>query len=180
MPDFQTLDKIADAFNPAIGLAWIFGHVWLLIVGPRKSALARFALAIAATVWAYALMAIKNAVDLQDLVGLSYSTHSGVTAAFVLAYWLVGKRIGAAVTVLALLYGALILHQGYHTPLEVIASAAAVTLPGLAAWAVIRRAAPGLARHASSTTRRKWIVSSSTSVAAHDLNGEPITCAPCG
>lgn len=129
MPSFELLDKVADAYTPLLGVAWLALIGQSAIFRQWRRAFWRLVLGLSALVIAYSFMWADNAFLWWPSVGLDYSTHSAVALALAAAIGASspGLRLPVAATVLA--YFLLMLHQQYHTVADIVSTSAAVAAP---------------------------------------------------
>src|SRR5262247_1860042 len=129
MPSYQTLDAIADAYNPALLALSVVFFACGLIRAQWRVALARFhALAVVALL-VYGFMFLDRRLGLWDAAGLDYSTHTALALSLVLFLSFCAPRwrplwIGSLVC-----YALLMLYQRYHSLADILATAIAVGVP---------------------------------------------------
>lgn len=128
--DYETLDKIADAYTPLLLIIFLTGFcirlkqawpVYLL----AATYMFRFLLLIA---FSYGLMFLDNSLGIWPAIGLDYSTHTAVALALVIclvdvfpkARWL---SIGSMFA-----YVGLMLYQQYHSLLDILSTGIIVWL----------------------------------------------------
>ncbi|HEX9998803.1 MAG TPA: hypothetical protein VGB45_16835 [Abditibacterium sp.] len=122
--NYQQLDKIADVFNPLLILALILAS-FKLIKGAPWTFLFRSALAVILS------QQIAKFIQKRDGFGLGDdfpSTHFAVALALWVCFWLLSRKGGAIIALAVVFYGALMLFQRYHTPLEMAGAVFAVPL----------------------------------------------------
>lgn len=140
MPDYATLDAIADAHNPMLGLVWAILVAQALARRAWHVAIARIATGAAALVVAYGLMGIDAATGLWAHAGLDASTHVAVAVAMITWFAVASRGAGAFTLATFALYVPLMLHQRYHSAGDILTTAlatAAVMLP--LAWGLRHR-----------------------------------------
>jgi hypothetical protein len=138
MLNYQTLDAIADAVNPVMGVVALL-FPWLRPSLRVQRALIMDLLTLAAVGLAYAVMAVDASVGLWGRLGLDYSTHAAVYIAIASALWQyggVGRLLGSIVGVA---YAALMLWQKYHAVLDIVATAAVMLSLLMLFWWLIGR-----------------------------------------
>lgn len=133
MLNHQTLDAIADAVNPVMGvLALLFP--WLRPPVCVRRALILDVFTLAAVGLAYAVRAADAAFGLWGGLGLDYSTHTAVYVAIASGLWQhggAGRVLGAIVGVA---YAALMLWQKYHAVLDIVTAAAVMLALLMVFW----------------------------------------------
>ena len=120
--NYAQLDHIADAVNPLLGVAVVGAALWLL----RARAWEFLLRAVVAT-----LIVQQGAKIVQHLgwLGPKFpSTHFAVALCLATFLALLNKKIIPVVIAIAVAYGALMLWQGYHTPLEMLGALYAIPL----------------------------------------------------
>ena len=145
MTRYELLDRLADAYVPALGLVWLGACVLSgLRHGPRAG-LARLFLGLGAMVFAYGLMWLDARFGFWPRFGLDYSTHAAVALAFATAIMPNWRRARWPVAVSLVAYVLLMLVQRYHTVADIASTTAVLALPlaGLAAWLGGRTMPPG-------------------------------------
>ena len=130
--DYESWDRIADAVNPTVGVITLALSLAVRRPGnpPRW---AQLLLTLAAVASVYVIGWIDAQLGLWASAGLDYSGHTAVHVAIVVSLWMIDRRAGMAGTVIALLYGALMLYQKYHSFGD-IATTAVVIAP--LAWGI--------------------------------------------
>ena len=129
MPSYETLDAIADSYNPALLALSVACLVHSLFRARWQLSLARFhALAVIAF-FVYGLMFLDRRLDIWDSAGLDYSTHTALALSLVLFLYFCARRwaplwIGSLVC-----YVILMLYQRYHSLADVLTTAIAVGVP---------------------------------------------------
>ena len=132
MPSFKTLDCIADAHNPVLGLLWIALVLRAFASRRWRTGAWRALFGLYALVVAYGMEQVDIATGAWPRLGLDYSTHTAVAVAMV-ATLLATSRIGGWLAVVSFaLYAPLMLHQGYHGVGDILSTTlvvGALTLP---------------------------------------------------
>jgi len=130
MPDYATLDSIADSYNPLllalslifIGAAYFKGRLktgnWRLI-----------GLAAVVTV-AYGLMFADKRYGIWSNFGLDYSTHSATSLGMVvfMSYFTDRRPVRIGLGASFILYALLMLYQRYHSLLDILTTGSVVVL----------------------------------------------------
>lgn len=129
MLTYAQLDHVADAYNPLLGMIWLFLVARPLLRSQWSASFGRFALGLSCLLIAYGLMLLDHALSLWPFVGLDYSTHTAVAVAFAVAIISCspGSRIAVAASLLA--YFGLMLYQQYHTVLDIFSTLLVVAGP---------------------------------------------------
>jgi hypothetical protein len=122
MLNYQTLDAIADAVNPAMGVLAL-AFPWVRPPLRAQRALLMDLLTLLAVGIPYAVRAVDASFEVWGRLGLDYSTHTAVYVAIASALWQhgrVGRLLGVIVGVA---YAALMLWQRYHSVLDIVTTA---------------------------------------------------------
>lgn len=126
MPSYETLDNIADAYNPVLFALSLIYAVFYFRRGDRLAGLK----GILGLFICYFILWLDNQLRIWPQFALDYSTHTAVAFAF--TYFLLHKRdknnsfsICLAVSLLA--YFALMLYQQYHTLLDILSTLLIIT-----------------------------------------------------
>ena len=129
MLSYQTLDAIADAYNPLlalIALTFIMKSVFQLqwkVSGIRLMAFIMIAIV------AYGLMFLDHQYHLWHYWGLDYSTHTAVALGLVLLLSFISPRFVMLWMISFLGYALLMLYQRYHTVSDILTTGIAVSTP---------------------------------------------------
>lgn len=141
MPDYETLDRIADAHNPLLGLLWLALVLRALLSRRRRTAAVRALFGAYSLLVAYGLEQADIAAGLWPRLGLDYSTHTAVAVALVATLLATTRLIGLLALASFAAYVPLMIHQGYHGPGDVLTTTLAVALFVAApAWRMRRTA----------------------------------------
>ncbi len=129
MLSYETLDAIADSYNPSLAvISLVFIAVSLFKSQWRQAGL-RFAGFAMIAVIAYSLMLLDSRLNIWPAFGLDYSTHTAVALGLVLflsftiprfVYFWFGSLVG---------YALLMLYQRYHTVSDIVMTGIAVGIP---------------------------------------------------
>ena len=139
MPDYATLDAIADAHNPMLGLVWAALVLQALVARAWTIAGGRLALGLVALAVAYGLMALDAATGLWARFGLDASTHVAVAVAMIAWFAVASRAAGLFTFATFALYVPLMLYQRYHSAGDIATTALATALPMLPlAWGARR------------------------------------------
>ncbi len=125
MLSFETIDMLADAYNPVLFLGYLIFSVIYWRSGDRAAVLK----GLAGLILAYVLMGIDNRARIWESVGLDYSTHTAVALALVIfhvhkRYWRSAAALAIATSLLV--YFAVMVYQRYHTVMDIVTTAAIV------------------------------------------------------
>lgn len=128
--DYETLDKIADAYTPLLLAIFLIGvGVQLKQSWPNYLRAARyifrFLLLIA---FSYGLMFVDNSVGIWLAIGLDYSTHTAIALALVICLVEIFPRFRWLSIGSLLLYMGLMLYQQYHSLLDIVSTGVIVLL----------------------------------------------------
>jgi hypothetical protein len=129
VPSYETLDAIADAYNPLLAL------VSLLLIAARvfkaKWKLAGVGMAGFMTVAlvAYGLMFLDRHLGIWPAFGLDYSTHTATALGLVILLSIEARRLATLWSISFICYVLLMLYQRYHTVADVVTTAVAVSFP---------------------------------------------------
>lgn len=138
MLNYQTLDAIADAVNPVMGVLAL-AVPWMRAPVRARRALLMDLLTLAAVGLAYAVMAIDISLESWARLGLDYSTHAAVYTAIASSLWQhsgVARLTGVMVGVV---YAALMLWQKYHSLMDIVSTVLVLVLVLTAFWWPLRR-----------------------------------------
>jgi hypothetical protein len=126
--------------NPTLGVITLAASLAIRRPGnpPRW---AQLLLTLAAVASVYAFEWIEAPFGLWPSAGLDFSVHTGVHVAIVVSLWMIDRRAGMAATVIALLYGALMIHQEYHSLADVATTALVIAPLTWGIWWAGRRLA---------------------------------------
>lgn len=147
IPSYETLDLIADAYNPTLLLCAIACGLYTTIRtgGSRKllNGLGQASDLIILLVLVYGMLILDNAIGIWAQWGLDYSTHTAFAAAMCFALWQCSERAAKPalrwVWPLSLVvYLGLMHYQQYHTWGDML-----VTLMYIGAAIMIIRNLPG-------------------------------------
>jgi hypothetical protein len=139
MLSYETLDRIADAHNPLLGLLWITLVMRALASRRWRTGAYRALTGLYTLVVAYGMEHVDIATGTWPRLGLDYSTHTAVAMAMVATLWAISRVGGWLAVATFALYVPLMLHQGYHGPGDILTTTLAVgalTFP--LAWRVRR------------------------------------------
>lgn len=129
MPSYETLDAIADAYNPLLAL------VSLLLIAARvftarwRQAGVGLAGFVAVALVAYGLMVLDHRLGIWPAFGLDYSTHTATAFGLVILLSIEARRLAALWSLSFVGYVLLMLYQRYHTVSDVVTTAVVVGFP---------------------------------------------------
>lgn len=132
MLSYETLDWIADAHNPLLGLVWITLVVRAFGARRWRTGAYRAGFGLYTLVVAYGMEYVDIATGAWPRLGLDYSTHTAVAVAMLATLWATSRVGGWLAVVTFASYVPLMLHQGYHGPGDILSTTFAVgalTLP---------------------------------------------------
>lgn len=131
MPSYETLDLIADAFNPFLLLCIFILAAYDCFKTQLKLRCglhAAIALLIV-LVLVYGMLALDNHLSIWPRLGLDYSTHTAFAAGMCFLLWRRSRGISRyAWPVSLLVYCALMRYQQYHTWSDMITTLAYMVL----------------------------------------------------
>ncbi len=128
--DYETLDKIADSYIPALAIIAFFATALVASGSQNRVKIAFFRLLFLSFFLgvAYGFMFLDNAYHIWQKLGLDYSTHTAVS--FVLVMYLgllIPKSLLFWSTSLIFYYG-LMLYQEYHTLTDILSTAVVLVI----------------------------------------------------
>lgn len=116
---YEVLDSIADSYNPLLFLGYIIFSALYWRAGDRLAALRGFC----GIVVAYVFMFIDKTWQLWSSVGLDYSTHSAVALALIVFHIhkrSIKSRPAILLSISLVIYCILVVHQQYHSAMDVV------------------------------------------------------------
>lgn len=141
MLSYETLDKIADSYNPVLAFITI-GFIGMALFKKQwRLFLTRLLSFIAIVLVAYGLMFLDVSKNIWGAVGLDYSTHTAVAIGFV-AFLVINassRKISAVWIFSFLSYALLMRYQRYHTFADIVTTALAVSMPLIPALLYLSR-----------------------------------------
>jgi hypothetical protein len=132
MLSYETLDRIADAHNPLLGLVWIALVLRALAARRWRTGAWRALIGLYTLVVAYGMEYVDIATGAWPALGLDYSTHTAVAVAMLATLAAISRVGGWVAAATFALYVPLMLHQGYHGPGDILSTTlvvGALTLP---------------------------------------------------
>jgi hypothetical protein len=136
--DYASWDRIADAVNPMLGVITLALSLAIRRAGspPRW---AQLLLTLTAVAGIYAVGWLDARFALWAAAGADYSTHTAVCVALVVSLYMIDWRLGVAGTVIAVLYGMLMLTQKYHSPADMGSTMLVIAPLAFGIWILGRR-----------------------------------------
>jgi uncharacterized membrane protein (UPF0136 family) len=139
VPSYETLDAIADAYNPALAI------ITLLLIATRMfraqwraAGLGMVAFAVVAGI-SFGLMFVDRWLKIWPAFGLDYSTHTATSLGLVMLLSYESRKLMPLWLVSFLCYLLLMLYQRYHSVADMVTTAVVVGLPmGLGMAALYR------------------------------------------
>ena len=129
MPSFETLDAIADAYNPLLAC------ISLLVIAARlfRAQWKRTGLGVAGfggvAAVAYGLMFLDRYLNLWPALGLDYSTHTATALGLVILLSFEARKLVPLWVGSLACYVLLMLYQRYHTVTDIMTTAIVVGIP---------------------------------------------------
>ncbi|MEA3373125.1 MAG: hypothetical protein U9Q62_05465 [Campylobacterota bacterium] len=115
MPDYATLDIIADAYNPILLLLTLYATAASICMKQWRLAGTKVLLILIGAIIAYGWMLVDSHYGIWPSMGMDYSTHTATASVMAIFLFFFLKKIRAAVVVSLILYIYLMLYQEYHT-----------------------------------------------------------------
>lgn len=128
-PRWPSIDPVADAVNPALGVLLLGVVIAAWRAGRRREAFGLPITLVLCLSVAYGLAYLDRALGVFPLFGLDFSTHGAVHLAAWAALLVWHPRRWPWAFAVTLAYHALMAVQGYHTTYDLLATAAVVGLP---------------------------------------------------
>jgi hypothetical protein len=138
MPNYETLDRIADAINPILGVLALVVP-WLRPYSMRRAPWAQIAATLMGVALAYVWQAIDAQLNLWSTLSLDYSTHTAVCTVLGLALWQLGGRWRIFTAAVGVTYATLMVYQRYHTAADIATTMAVVLPTALVPWRLLAR-----------------------------------------
>ena len=126
MPDYETLDTIADAYTPLLAFAALAVLVPALLARQWREVGARMASLAAGALVAYGLMFLDDRLRLWPAAGLDYSTHTAVALVLGMFLSVHSRRMRPACWASLSAYALLMVYQGYHSAADILTTAVVV------------------------------------------------------
>lgn len=128
MLDYQTLDTIADAYIPALGVASIIIISKTATIPNWPLFRTHAAITLCGLLIAYGLMLTDNQLQLWPRFGLDYSTHTAVAFILVIFLSTTARKYRLAWMGSLISYVLLMLYQEYHSLADIVTTALAVSI----------------------------------------------------
>ncbi len=129
MPDYETLDTIADAYIPVLALYSVFVIAISAMRSRWRTAALRLLTILIFAAVAYGFMFIDSWLGLWPAFGLDYSTHTAVSLVLVIFLSVTNKKLAVFWLVSFIAYVLLMLYQRYHTLADIVSTAVVVIVP---------------------------------------------------
>lgn len=126
--NYETLDTIADAYVPLLGVICIVLIAQRALVTDWAQARKGILLLIHGLIVTYGLMLLDNQLGLWPAAGLDYSTHTAIAITLVLVAFLLMPSLSWPLFSSLVGYGLLMLYQNYHTLADLLTTGAVVSL----------------------------------------------------
>lgn len=143
MPSYETLDAIADSYNPLL-LVISIGVIGIALYTRRWRLASMMALTIVVgAAIAYGVEYFDRALQIWSRFGLDYSTHTATAVVLVVFLSMNARRLIVLWIGSLLAYFSLMLYQRYHTVGDILTTLLAVLVPVmLSTWYLRARAMP--------------------------------------
>jgi hypothetical protein len=139
MLSYETLDAIADAYNPLLALIALAFIARSLFQSQWKVSGIRLMAFIMIAIVAYGLMFLDHQYHLWGYWELDYSTHSAVALGLVLLLSFISPRFVMLWTISFVGYALLMLYQRYHTVPDILTTGIVVSIPTILALKGLQR-----------------------------------------
>ena len=120
MLDYQTLDTIADAYTPLLGLIALACLAKSVFQAKWKLLATQTALLVAGIVLVYGQQYIDEQLHLWSSISLDYSTHTAIALILNIYILVLIKKYWLAIFAVFVLYLLLMLYQGYHGVADIV------------------------------------------------------------
>lgn len=130
---YETLDAIADAYTPLLLILFLIGlGVNLYQCWPDyRASVLHFGFLLMLLIASYGLMFIDKALGLWPAFGSDYSTHTAVALSLVFALCVLAPRPAKWIASSMFAYAGLMVYQQYHSVLDIVSTAAVISLLAL-------------------------------------------------
>lgn len=127
---YDTLDTIADAYTPLLLILFLIGlGVKLYLCWPNyRESVLHFGFLFLLLIVSYGLMFIDNSFGLWPAFGSDYSTHTAVALSLVFALCVLTPRHTKWIAGSMFAYAALMVYQRYHSVVDIVSTAAVISL----------------------------------------------------
>jgi hypothetical protein len=131
--DFETLDKIADSYIPALAAVFFFTLAFRAMrkPGERRGLLRVFLFFAGMLGVSYGIKFLDRVWHLWASVGLDYSTHTAVALTVVMSLCAVARKFWIMIVASLVLYALLMVYQKYHTPADIVSTVIPLALVAL-------------------------------------------------
>lgn len=136
---YDTLDTIADAYIPLLLILFLMGlGVRLYRCWPNyRETVLHFVFLLLLLILSYGLMFIDTALGLWPTFGSDYSTHTAVSLSLALTLCVFTPRQKKWITGSMFVYAVLMVYQQYHSVLDIVSTATAISLFALLFFRVV-------------------------------------------
>jgi hypothetical protein len=136
MPNYETLDRVADSYIPLLAIVSLGSIVVAAVKAEWRMAGLRLLTIGALLAIAYGLMLVDRRLSIWSRFGLDYSTHTAVALVLVAFLAASKPRLSPVWWSSLIAYVLLMLYQGYHTLSDIIVTGVVVVVVG-PAWLVV-------------------------------------------
>jgi hypothetical protein len=126
---YELLDRIADAYVPALGLVWLIACLVDFRRKGWRAGGARLLLGLLGLALVYGVAWLDARGALWARFGLDYSTHTAVAAAMIAAAATAASRLRWPLGLSFAAYGVLMLYQRYHTLGDIVSTLTILAVP---------------------------------------------------
>lgn len=138
MLSYETLDAIADSYNPLLGIIALLILARTLVATRWRLAGIQALQLIVMLGIAYGLKFLDGRFGIWRMFALDYSTHTATSVALVVFLAVNAKRFAAFWISSLLTYFGLMIYQQYHTVADILTTLLAVIVPVMAATLYLR------------------------------------------
>lgn len=127
---YETLDTIADAYTPLLLVLFLIGlGVKLYRCWPNyREGVLYFGFLLVLLIVSYGFLFIDKVLGLWPAFGSDYSTHTAVALSLVFALCVLTPRYTKWIAGSMFAYAALMVYQQYHSVLDIVSTAAVISL----------------------------------------------------
>ena len=127
---YETLDAIADAYTPLLLILFLIGlGVNLYRCGPNyRESVSQFSFLFLLLIVSYSFMFIDKSFGLWPAFGADYSTHTAVALSLAFSLCILAPRRARWIVGSMFAYAALMVYQQYHSILDIVSTAAVISL----------------------------------------------------
>jgi hypothetical protein len=138
---YETLDAIADSYNPAL----LAISLAAIPIGRREGRWRRIGVRVAAlgvvALLVYGLMFLDRRLDIWGAFGLDYSTHTALSLGLVIFLSFNARKLTVVWVGSFACYVLLMLYQRYHTIADIVTTGLVVGVPAALTMAYLTRRA---------------------------------------